>query len=151
MALVSLAGCASTPTTTGPLGELDFRGEQPSGVSIPPDAPTKSYEVKTVICSVDDTHLGAEITVKYQVHEAGGQAYITRAAFEVTRPADALEIVLPPSPKGLLGGKSLTPGAPWIGVATVALKCRRKELRASYDGTTFVQFDATGKLLDARP
>ncbi|WP_106091417.1 hypothetical protein [Enhygromyxa salina] len=124
--------CSSTEATpAGLLAEVDLRGHLPEGAPPVPselDEHAASFEV----CFVDDAPfdpVGLQI-VWHSYPGEGGDAYIVDYAVSLTEPSKGavVTVVVPDEPGSEIGSINLTPGAPWMEVALVVVRCEREVL-----------------------
>lgn len=142
--LAAASACSTSPTTpAGPLGDLDFHSQLPSGVT--PPAVLQTHVAKTTVCVGDASHPGAEIEITWKSFESGANAYVTQASFAVTKPADALGVTL--AKHADVGSSNLGVGDPYRALVTASVDCKRKTFRLQQTGSEFVQFDADGKIV----
>lgn len=145
-------GCSSTEATApGSLGALvPVR----SGVPRPTDARAAGpWSALVEICPAEPFD-AATVRVTWRTATAGSQAWISDIAAELVESASHLAVDA--TPAVAVGGKHLDPDMPWVDLATLSVKCRRKQFRFPrlYEQSlqSMVQFDALGEIsVDGQP
>lgn len=145
-------GCSSTEATApGSLGALvPVR----SGSPLPTDARAAGpWSALVEICPAEPFE-PATVRVSWRTATAGSQAWISDIAAELVESASHLTVEA--TPAVAVGGKHLDPDRPWVDLATLSVKCRRKQFRFPrlYEQSlqSMVQFDALGEVsVDGQP
>lgn len=146
-ALVALLGCttATEETAVGPLGSSGPLA-LPAGV-VRPDA-LDTFTLRADVCGwPEGGQAPAEVAVTVRSFVVGVDRYVSDYEVALTRSSPALQVTLdaPREP----GGASLTPGAPWMGVALVSFDCLREDRvgcrSVSFRGADMVQVTADGR------
>jgi hypothetical protein len=145
-------GCDSTTATLpGTLAKLvQERGGEP----LPSEFNGgERWQADVPVCGVAPFE-PAQVRVTWRTATSGDQAWILEMSAELTQSSSHL--VVEANPTVQVGGKHLTPDAPWVDVATLAVRCQRKQFKfpKRYEQSlqSLVQFDALGELsVDGQP
>ncbi|MDP3237828.1 MAG: hypothetical protein Q8S33_17280 [Myxococcales bacterium] len=145
-------GCSSSvETAPGSLGALvPVR----SGVPVPADVKAEGLWSALVEICPAEPFAPATVRVTWRTATAGSQAWISDVAAELVESSSHLTVDA--TPRIAVGGKHLDPDKPWVDLATLSMKCRRKQFRFPrlYEQSlqSMVQFDALGEIsVDGQP
>lgn len=148
MLLLVLIACTSTETT--PLGPLGASGPLPRPTPAALTGEITEHRVQAEVCAWPEVDQPASmLDIRWRAQAEGSGRYLLDYSVELAGASPGVEVALLPD-AGLPALASLDPGAPEVGVATVAVRCRREGgggcRSVSYDATDFVQIRADGKL-----
>ncbi|MEZ4238723.1 MAG: hypothetical protein R3F59_21745 [Myxococcota bacterium] len=143
--MLLLLGCGASTVAT-PTGELGTRQVPlPDGVN-PPKAATFEFGRTLDVCGADG-YPPAKVSFVWHMLPVGADRYVVDFTAALVQGSPNLEVRLSDRPP-IAGSASLEPGAPWLGIAGVTVKCTRRVSgcrSVSQELTTPVQLRADGE------
>lgn len=125
--LANVGGCSETTATEpGPLGTVDLRPHW-SKAAPPVPSELETHTTTWKFCAAEPFP-AAEATISWRSFREGDDGYVVDYDVKLTRSAPHLVVTLA-NVKPFHGSVNLEPGAAYLGVTEVHLKCTRKAYR----------------------